>query len=96
MWRSHAKFARRFNHIYGREPEFEQKVEKAIKSLGTRNSAMYRALRKEFRRRAMRMRWRRRAPWSRRMPVSRSQIAIVCWDFSKAQVLRYCPNPKHC
>ena len=40
--------ARRFNHIYGREPEFEQKVEKAIKSLGSRNSAMYRALRKEF------------------------------------------------
>ena len=40
--------ARRFNHIYGREPEFEQKVEKAIKSLGSRNSSMYRALRKEF------------------------------------------------
>ena len=34
--------ARRFNHIYGREPEFEQKVEKAIKSLGSRNSTMYR------------------------------------------------------
>src|SRR5438045_7234734 len=40
--------ARRFNHIYGREPEFEQKVEKAIKSLGSRNSTMYRTLRKEF------------------------------------------------
>src|SRR6266446_6870548 len=40
--------ARRFNHIYGREPEFEQKAEKAIKSLGSRNSAMYRTLRKEF------------------------------------------------
>jgi len=40
--------ARRFNHIYGREPEFEQKVEKAIKSLGSRNSAMYRSLRKAF------------------------------------------------
>ena len=40
--------ARRFNHIYGREPEFEQKVEKAIKSLGSRNSALYRSLRKEF------------------------------------------------
>src|SRR6202041_3907708 len=40
--------ARRFNHIYGREPECEQKVEKAIKSLGSRNSAMYRSLRKEF------------------------------------------------
>jgi tryptophanyl-tRNA synthetase len=40
--------ARRFNHIYGREPEFELKVEKAIKSLGSRNAAMYRALRKQF------------------------------------------------
>src|SRR5271154_2544315 len=40
--------ARRFNHIYGREPEFEQKVEKAIKSLGSRNSALYRSLRKAF------------------------------------------------
>src|SRR6202044_2371576 len=40
--------ARRFNHIYGREPQFEQKTEKAIKSLGTRNSSMYRTLRKEY------------------------------------------------
>jgi tryptophanyl-tRNA synthetase len=40
--------ARRFNHIYGREAEFEQKVEKAIKSLGSRNAALYRSLRKEF------------------------------------------------
>jgi tryptophanyl-tRNA synthetase len=40
--------ARRFNHIYGREPEFEQKVEKAIKSLGSRNAAMYRSLRKDY------------------------------------------------
>ncbi len=40
--------ARRFNHIYGRELQFEQKVEKAIKSLGTRNSAMYRTLRKDY------------------------------------------------
>jgi tryptophanyl-tRNA synthetase len=40
--------ARRFNHIYGREAEFEQKVEKAIKSLGSRNSTLYRTLRKEF------------------------------------------------
>jgi tryptophanyl-tRNA synthetase len=40
--------ARRFNHIYGREAEFEKKVEKAIKSLGSRNAALYRSLRKEF------------------------------------------------
>jgi tryptophanyl-tRNA synthetase len=37
-----------FNHIYGREPQFEEKAEKAIRSLGTRNSAMYRSLRKEY------------------------------------------------
>ena len=42
------EIARRFNHIYGREAGFEQKVEKAIKSLGSRNANLYRTLRKEF------------------------------------------------
>jgi tryptophanyl-tRNA synthetase len=42
------EIARRFNHVYGREPQFQEKAEKAIKSLGTRNSAMYRALRKDY------------------------------------------------
>ncbi len=40
--------ARRFNHIYGKEVGFEQKVEKAIKSLGSRNAAMYRGWRKDY------------------------------------------------
>ena len=40
--------ARRFNHLYGREPDFEVKVEKAIKGLGGRNSTMYKQLRKKF------------------------------------------------
>jgi tryptophanyl-tRNA synthetase len=40
--------ARRFNHIYGKEVGFEQKVEKAIKSLGSRNASMYRGLRKDY------------------------------------------------
>src|SRR4029078_10419771 len=30
--------ARRFNHLYGREPDFEAKAENAIKQLGGRNS----------------------------------------------------------
>src|SRR6201996_8455854 len=42
------EIARRFNHIYGREPQFEQKAEKAIKSLGSRNASMYRSLRKDY------------------------------------------------
>jgi tryptophanyl-tRNA synthetase len=40
--------ARRFNHLYGREPDFELKVEKAVKGLGGRNSTMYKQLRKKF------------------------------------------------
>jgi tryptophanyl-tRNA synthetase len=42
------EISRRFNHIYGREADFEVKVEKAIKSLGARNGNLYRNLRKEF------------------------------------------------
>lgn len=42
------EIARRFNHIYGREPDFEVKVEKAIKSLGSRNGTQYRELRKIY------------------------------------------------
>jgi tryptophanyl-tRNA synthetase len=40
--------ARRFNNIYGREPDFEAKVEKAIKSLGSRNGTRYRELRRLY------------------------------------------------
>jgi len=42
------EIARRFNHIYGREPDFEAKAEKAVKSLGGRNSTTYRQLRRKF------------------------------------------------
>lgn len=40
--------ARRFNHIYGREPDFEAKVEKALKALGSRNSTRYNELRRLY------------------------------------------------
>jgi tryptophanyl-tRNA synthetase len=40
--------ARRFNHVYGREPDFEAKVEKAIKSLGSRNGTQYKELRRQY------------------------------------------------
>ena len=40
--------ARRFNHIYGRERDFEAKVEKAIKSLGSRNGTQYKELRRLY------------------------------------------------
>ena len=40
--------ARRFNHLYGREADFEEKVERAVKSLGGRNTTSYRQLRRKF------------------------------------------------
>jgi tryptophanyl-tRNA synthetase len=40
--------ARRFNHVYGREPDFETKVEKAIKGLGSRNGTQYKELRRLY------------------------------------------------
>src|SRR5258706_8936494 len=40
--------ARRFNHLYGREPDFEAKAELAVMSLGGRNTTNYRHLRRQF------------------------------------------------
>jgi tryptophanyl-tRNA synthetase len=40
--------ARRFNHLYGGEPDFEAKAEKAAKSLGGKLATQYRQLRREF------------------------------------------------
>jgi tryptophanyl-tRNA synthetase len=39
--------ARRFNHIYGREPDFEAKVAGASRRLGTRGAAQYDELRRK-------------------------------------------------
>src|ERR1700688_4345193 len=40
--------ARRFNHLYGRESDFETKAERAVKSLGGRNATNYRQLRRRY------------------------------------------------
>ncbi|MGH8277336.1 MAG: tryptophan--tRNA ligase, partial [Steroidobacteraceae bacterium] len=40
--------ARRFNHLYGREPDFEAKAELAVQGLGARNATNYRQLRRKF------------------------------------------------
>ncbi|MCW9023153.1 MAG: tryptophan--tRNA ligase [Gammaproteobacteria bacterium] len=40
--------ARRFNHLYGREPGFEEKVEAAIKKIGKKNAKLYKELRKRY------------------------------------------------
>lgn len=42
------EIARRFNHVFGREPGFEQKAESAIKKLGARRGKLYRKLRNDY------------------------------------------------
>ena len=42
------EIARRFNHVYGREPGFEDKAEAAIKKLGGKRSKLYRELRTRY------------------------------------------------
>ena len=42
------EIARRFNHVYGREKDFEDKAEKALKRLGAKNAALYQELRRAY------------------------------------------------
>jgi tryptophanyl-tRNA synthetase len=42
------EIARRFNHIYGREPGFEEKAEAAVKKLGSKKAKLYNELRIRF------------------------------------------------
>ena len=40
--------ARRFNFLYGREPDFETKAEAAVKSMGKKNAKLYREMRRRY------------------------------------------------
>ena len=42
------EIARRFNHIYGREPDFEEKAEKARKKMGKKNAKLFKQARKAY------------------------------------------------
>jgi len=42
------EIARRFNHIYGREPGFEEKAKAAVKKLGSRKAKLYNELRTRY------------------------------------------------
>ena len=42
------EIARRFNYLYGREKDFEQKAQEAVKKLGAKRAKLYNELRSEF------------------------------------------------
>ncbi|WP_457669242.1 tryptophan--tRNA ligase [Thiolapillus sp.] len=42
------EIARRFNHLYGREPDFEKRAEEAMKKMGKKNARLYANYRKAW------------------------------------------------
>jgi len=42
------EMARRFNHFYGSEPDFEAKVNAAIRKMGKKNAKLYKELRRKY------------------------------------------------
>ena len=42
------EIARRFNYVFGREPDFKAKAEAAVKNLGKKNGKLYQELRKRY------------------------------------------------
>jgi tryptophanyl-tRNA synthetase len=40
--------ARRFNHLYGRETDFEEKADAALRKMGKKNAKLYRNLRRDY------------------------------------------------
>ena len=42
------EIARRFNHLYGKDPGFEEQAEAAIKKMGKKNAKLYRSLLKRY------------------------------------------------
>lgn len=40
--------ARRFNHLYGREPDFTEKAEQAVAKMGKKNARMFKECRKKY------------------------------------------------
>ncbi len=42
------EIARRFNHLYGREPDFEEKAAAAVKKMGKKNAKLFMSLRRKY------------------------------------------------
>ena len=88
--------ARRFNHIYGREPGFEEKAEAAVTKMGKKNAKLYQQLRKRYQEQGDqealdvgRHCWNH----SRIFHWATASVCSVTW---KVPARSFCPNPRHC
>ena len=64
--------ARRFNHLYGREPGFEEAVTAAIKKMGKKQARIYADNRRKYQEQGDESAWKRPARWFRTSRTSRS------------------------
>lgn len=78
--------ARRFNHIYGREPGFEEQAEGAIVKMGKKNAKLYRTLKKRYQEEGDMEAWKRRGHCSRSSRTSPWAIVSGCTVISKVAV----------
>ena len=88
--------ARRFNHLYGREPDFEERVEAALKKWAKRTPVFTIACGAIIRKRARRRRWKRPAPCSKRSKISASATASGCRVIWTARARPSSRNPGRC
>ena len=95
---SHIEFtremARRFNHIYGREPGFEEQAEAAITKMGKKNAKLYRALKRRFRRRAILSPSTAPARFSKSSRISPWETASAFMVTSRVAVRSFCRSPR--
>ena len=91
------EIARRFNHLYGREPDFETKAENAIKSFGGRNSTHVQAsCARNSRKPVTTLALDKARNWSRPTRASRWPTANACWVTWKAAASASCPSRRCC
>ena len=88
--------ARRFNHLYGREPGFEDKAKAAVKKMGSKKARLFNELRTKFLERATPRRSSARRRCSTSSRTCRAATASGCTAGSRAAARRSWSSPRRC
>lgn len=88
--------ARRFNHLYGREPGFEEKAKAAIKKIGKKNAKLYNELRKNIRKKVIMRRLKSPEPYWKDSRILHSVTVSACMVIWKAVVDSFYRSHRHC
>jgi tryptophanyl-tRNA synthetase len=72
------ELARRFNHMYGREPGFEDKAREAVKKLGSKKARLYEEMRTRFQQNGDKEAIEQATPCSTKSSTCRRSTASAC------------------